>query len=184
MPTTFTPRPAYRTTLRTAVTALRLWTARRWMVAVVATFSVAVLIGVPTVLIPNSLFGRDIPTEPWNYPVWLLVSVLTGLLIATYVRANGPPTRRAGERGGDGAGEERSRRLGMSGAILTWFAVGCPVCNKLALLAFGYSGAITWFAPAQPYLAAAAIVLSVVALVRRLQGEVSCALPTVEEPTP
>lgn len=64
--------------------------------------------------------------------------------------------------------------------MLAWFAVGCPVCNNLALLALGYSGALTWFAPAQPFLAALALVLSVIAVLSRLRGQVACPLPTTE----
>lgn len=62
----------------------------------------------------------------------------------------------------------------MVGAVLAWFAVGCPVCNKLALVALGYSGALTWFAPLQPLLAVTAVVLTGLALVWRLKGSVSC----------
>lgn len=71
----------------------------------------------------------------------------------------------------------------MAGAFLAWFAVGCPVCNKFALLALGYSGAITWFAPFQPVLAVLALVLTGVALIVRLRGRVLCVLPSgrVEE---
>ena len=65
----------------------------------------------------------------------------------------------------------------MAGTVLGWFAVGCPVCNKLALLALGYSGALTWFAPVQAYLAVAAVGLLGVALVRRLRGQLACPLP-------
>ena len=50
----------------------------------------------------------------------------------------------------------------------------------LALLALGYSGALTWFAPAQPFLAALALVLSVIAVLSRLRGQVACPLPTAE----
>ncbi len=171
MPTTSVPTRAAtaRTWCSAAGTALRAWSPRRWGMAAAAAVGVAVVIGVPTVLIPNSWFGRDIPTEPWNYPVWIVVSVLTGMLVATYVRTDRAPD------------DDRTRRAGTVGTILAWFAVGCPVCNKLALMAFGYSGAITWFAPAQPYLAAAAIVLTAAALVRRLQGEVSCPIPVPRE---
>ncbi|EPR75477.1 hypothetical protein ADILRU_2020 [Leifsonia rubra CMS 76R] len=31
--------------------------------------------------------------------------------------------------------------------MLAWFAVGCPVCNKIALLALGYTGALACPAP-------------------------------------
>lgn len=65
----------------------------------------------------------------------------------------------------------------MAGAFLSWFAVGCPVCNKLALIAFGYSGAITYFAPVQPILGVAALLLAGIALVWRLKGQIVCSIP-------
>lgn len=159
-----------RGTARTVVLALRGWTPRQVLAAVVASVAVGLAIGVSTVLIPNSVFGRDIPTVAWNYPVWVVGSVLAGMLVATYVR----PT---GADGGAPVDSDRPARMGMVGSVLTWFAVGCPVCNKIALLALGYSGAITWFAPFQPVLAAAAVVLTGWALAQRLRGQVACPLP-------
>ena len=163
-----------------AARALRGWTARQVLVAVVAGGAVAVLVGIATVLIPNPVFAREIPPVWWNYPVWLVTSALSGMLAATYVRAgavSGPDGGGAGTapaEPGDGAVARRTGRMGMAGGILAWFAVGCPVCNKLALLALGYSGAITWFAPVQPFLALGALVLTAVALVWRLRGQVAC----------
>ncbi|WP_116051351.1 hypothetical protein [Amycolatopsis palatopharyngis] len=173
-----------------AVQALRAWTARQVLVAIAAGVGVAVVVGVATVLIPNPVFGREIPPVWWNYPVWLVASALSGMLVATYVRAktvDGPADGTGAadtdmarvEREG-GAVARRSSRMGMAGGILAWFAVGCPVCNKLALLALGYSGAITWFAPVQPFLALGALILTGVALVWRLRGQVAC--PVRPEP--
>ena len=99
------------------------------------------------------------------------------MLAATYVRAaRGIAEARAIDDTGDAPS-----RLGMVGGVLAWFAVGCPVCNKLALLALGYSGAITWFAPVQPLLAAAALVTTAAALLMRLRGQTLCStsLPVV-----
>ncbi|RBM22745.1 hypothetical protein [Streptomyces sp. PT12] len=180
---------------RLAGQALRLWPGRQVLVAIVAAVVIAVVIGVATVLIPNPVFGREIPPVWWNYPVWLVTSALSGMLVATYIRPPRPAlhTRAsAGDEGGIGAGStastdaddevqaRRSSRMGMAGGILAWFAVGCPVCNKLALLALGYSGAITWFAPIQPFLALGALILTGVALVWRLRGQVAC--PVRPEP--
>ncbi|MGO0575565.1 hypothetical protein [Ornithinimicrobium panacihumi] len=74
------------------------------------------------------------------------------------------------------AGEKGSRR-GLAGGLLTFFAVGCPVCNKLVLLLLGYAGAMQWFAPVQPVLAVAAVAALGWALHARLKGERECALP-------
>ncbi|MDN5599016.1 MAG: hypothetical protein L0G52_00580 [Brachybacterium sp.] len=161
--------------LRLSASALRAWGPRQLLTAVVAAVAIAVVMGLATVLIPNSFFSRDIPTVPWNYPVWLLTSALMGLLIATYVAPPGDRTART--EGTVDVHERRDARTGTAAGMLAWFAVGCPVCNKIALLALGYSGALTWFAPAQPFLAALALVLSLVAVVSRLRGQVACPLP-------
>lgn len=139
------------------------WTPRRWLVAVVAAVGTVVAIALPTAMIPNPVFGRAIPTTWWAWPVLAVTAGLGGLLAATYVR--------------DGREVERAPRAGMVGGLLAYFAVGCPVCNKIALLALGYTGALQWFAPAQPVLAAAGIVLLAFALRQRLRGEVACPVP-------
>lgn len=150
------------------------WRGRQIAVAAVAAVAVGLVIGVATVLIPNPVFGREIPPVWWNYPVWIVTSVLSGMLVATYVTSGEDDATGADD--GPSPSERRTSRAGLAGGILAWFAVGCPVCNKLALLALGYSGAITWFAPVQPYLAGAALLLTGVALVVRLRGQVVCAV--------
>ncbi|MDN4479501.1 hypothetical protein [Demequina muriae] len=167
-------RTAPLESIRLASQALREWTARTWTVAIVAGVLVALVVGAATVLIPNPVFGREIAPVWWNYPVWLVTSALSGMLLATYVRGGSDGVAEV-----DDAQAERTGRLGMAGAVIAWFAVGCPVCNKIALIALGYSGALTWFAPFQPVLAVAALVLTGGALIARLRGEIACAVPTV-----
>ena len=196
---------------------LRLWTGRQLVASLVGALAVGLLIGFATVLIPNPVFGREIPPVWWNYPVWIATSLLSGMLIATYVRprydAAGTsgaeaqvtePARtdaaRTAAAGADAAGtaaprteiaeaeaaeaeEAKGSKLGIAGGVLAWFAVGCPVCNKLALIALGYSGAITWFAPIQPYMAIVALVLTGVALVIRLAGQIACPVSPLPSPT-
>lgn len=166
-----------RTPLAEALTLARQGLAaldrRQWLVALGSAVGVALLIGYATVLIPNDFFARDIEPVWWNYPVWLLTSALSGLLVATYIKPLVEPVETTQAETED----RRTSRLGLAGGILAWFAVGCPVCNKLALLALGYSGAITWFAPIQPFLAIGALALTAVALVVRLRGMVACAVP-------
>lgn len=163
-------------TLQLAWQGLRMWTPRQITAAVISSAAVAVMIGVATVLIPNPVFARDIDPVWWNYPIWILTSVLTGMLIATYIRPHKKQPVTPEQENDDGGGR-RSSRMGVIGTVLAWFAVGCPVCNKIALLALGYSGAITWFTPVQPFLAGAAVILCSVALVFRLKGQVLCAVP-------
>ena len=148
-----------------AGTVLRAWPARRWLWATLGAASTVVVVGLPTVLIPNSVFVRAVPVIWWAWPVLIITAVLAGLLGATYIRAPGTP------------GAKPSSRVGMLGGVLSYLAVGCPVCNKIALLALGYSGALRWFAPAQPWLAAAGVGLLAYAFHRRLRGEIACAAP-------
>lgn len=169
MPLSIVPLPQ---ALRSAALALRGWSTRRVVAAVLFAVAVALLIGIPTVLIPNSVFSREIAVVAWNYPVWIVTSALSGMLAATYVRND-----RHSDPAPAPADDARTSRLGLAGGALAWFAVGCPVCNKLALLVLGYSGALTWFAPFQPVLAGAALVLTLVALIVRLSGEVACPVP-------
>ena len=158
------------TTLGYAKQALAQWTVRQMLMATLAAIAVGLLIGVATVLIPNPVFTRDVPPVWWNYPVWIITSSVSGMLLATYIQpvSSVVEDARAPEpKGGQG-------KLGMLGGFLSWFAVGCPVCNKLALIAFGYSGAITYFAPIQPFLGIAALLLTCVALLWRLKGQIVC----------
>ncbi|SCG76478.1 cytochrome c biogenesis CcdA family protein [Micromonospora coxensis] len=150
------------------------WPARRWVAAVLAAVATVVVIAVPTDLIDTPFFSRDMAVTWWAWPVLLVTAVLSGLLVATYVA----PVAGTGDRPSGGSGS----RTGVTGATLSLFAVGCPVCNKIVLLALGYSGAMNWFAPAQPALAAASVVLLGWALRRRLRGERACPVPARPEP--
>lgn len=154
------------------LSVLRGWTPRRWLVAAGTAVATALFIAIPTDLIDNPVFGREIPPTWWAWPSLVVSSVLAGLLAATYVASPVDP---------DAPGAERSRRRGLAGGLLTFFAVGCPVCNKLVLLALGSAGALTWFEPVQPLLQVAAVGLLAWALLVRLRGERSCRLtPTPE----
>jgi len=122
--------------------------------------------GVVAAIIPNPVFGRSIPPEPFAIAIWLVSAPLLGIVGATYT-ANVPvPTPRAVALGGavgqpeaDGSGESRSSTLGALGSLGAFLAIGCPVCNKLALLLLGASGAVAVYAPLQPALGAASLVL-------------------------
>lgn len=145
---------------------MRTWKFGQWCTAAVSAVAAAVAIGVPTGVVPTSLYTRMTPVIWWNYPVWALTSVLMGLLVATYVggdRAAAPP-------------RPRSARAMIAG-ILSAFAVGCPVCNKLVILAFGVSGALSYWAPAQPLMALASLALLGHTLARRLRAANACPVP-------
>ena len=125
----------------------------------------AALLFVDTFLdvVPNPVFGRSVPVQWWNYPALAVTAVLGGIVLATY--AGAAPRERVP---GDGS------RLGAFGGVMSFLAVGCPACNKLALLLLGASGALTYWAPLQPLVAVASVVSLAVAAVRRLAGEIAC----------
>ena len=133
-----------------------------WLIATVAALATLVLVGFPTVLIPNALFTRMTPTRPLDYVFWVVTAVLAGLAIATSsARATGVAPVCPPDAGGS--------RI-TAGGLLTLFAVGCPTCNKLVLLVLGATGAMTYFAPLQPLLGAASVALLVATLRTRLNA--------------
>ncbi len=137
----------------------------------------ALAIGLPTDVIPNPVFGRQgTPVEPWAVPVLALTAVLSGLLLATYLRAGDVAA------GDDADTLDRPTRFGGLGGLLSFLAIGCPICNKVVVIALGTSGALTWFAPIQPYLGVAALGLLAWALRVRLRGEVACPVEQPSEP--
>lgn len=144
------------------------WGPRRWAGAGVAAVLTLLAIGLPTDVIPNPVFGRPVPVTWWSLPVLVLTSVLAGLLAATYVR----------EPAVDPAELDRPARAGGIGGLLAFFAIGCPVCNKVVLLALGTTGALELFAPVQPLLAVLSVVVLALALRARLRNETGCTVPT------
>ncbi len=152
------------------------WSIRRWAAAVVTGLVTFLVLGAATAVIPNPVFGRSIPPTDWAMEVLVLTSILAGLLFATYVRNEGPaPVASPVLEPLPGA---QPARGGVVGGTLAFLAIGCPVCNKIVLIALGSTGAVQFFAPVQPYLAVAGVAVLAWALVVRLRGEMTCALGT------
>ena len=125
----------------------------------------AIAIGVPTDVLPNPWFTRMTPVSTLDTVFWIATSVAVGALAATFVfgvRTKGNVVGTAGSS--------------VAGAL----AVGCPVCNKLVVAALGTSGALTYFAPLQPALAAGAIALSLWALRVRIARLRTCSVAQAE----
>ncbi len=139
--------------------------ARRLVVGGIAAAATALVIGVPTGIIQTPWYTRMTPVLWWNYPVWVATAVLTGALAATYVRDPAVPV--PSTQGGKT----------FLGTTLSLFAVGCPICNKLVVMAIGVSGALTWFAPIQPVLAAGSLGLLAYALAARRRTQLRCRVP-------
>ncbi|MFI8087438.1 hypothetical protein ACIF9R_03850 [Streptomyces sp. NPDC086080] len=145
--------------------ALRGWQTRQWAVAGAGALATAILVGAPTDVVPNPLFGRSVPVQWWNYPALAVTAVLAGIVLSTYVRPPSAPSEPDPRKGG---------RLGAVGGALSFFAVGCPVCNKLVLVLLGASGAMSYWAPLQPLLAVVSAGLLAEAALRRLSSQTVC----------
>lgn len=128
---------------------------RYLILAGVAAVVTALALGIPTDIVPNPLFTRMTPIEPEQLAFWIATSLLMGALLATYLE---PGMRRGLAGQSVGAG------------LLGVFAVGCPICNKLIVGVLGVSGALTYFAPIQPILGAAAVGLAAYGLWVRLRA--------------
>jgi hypothetical protein len=122
-----------------------------------AAFLAALVIGAPTAVVPNPLFARMTPTRPQDILFLVLAALLVGLIAATYA-APTAATLPAGE----------ARLTG--GGLLSFLAIGCPICNKLVVLALGVGGALRWFEPVQPLLGIASLALLALAAWSRLRA--------------
>jgi hypothetical protein len=127
-----------------------------------ASTAAAIAMGIPTGVVPSSLYRRMTPVTWWDYPIWAGSALLIGLSVATYVRIapRGQPAEGTG------------RTLG--GGVLSAFAIGCPICNKIVVALVGVSGALSYWAPLQPFLGLASVGLLAATLALRLRGLAAC----------
>jgi hypothetical protein len=132
-----------------------------WAVAWTALALVA--FGLVSAIIPNPVFGRQIPPEPFAIWVWLASAPLMGIVGATYTAPARPTTAVATPLRSQGAATTGAERggttLGTIGSFGAFLAIGCPVCNKIALVLLGASGAMTVYAPLQPVIGGASLLL-------------------------
>ncbi len=144
------------------IVALRL--DRRFLAWALAwTAASLVAFGLVSAIIPNPVFGRQIPPEPFAYWIWLLSAPLMGLVGATYsapIRNPAPASSPAIFALAAAPPETRNgSTLGAIAGFGAFLAIGCPVCNKLALVLLGTSGALTIWAPLQPLIGLASLLL-------------------------
>jgi hypothetical protein len=150
---------AYAACLRTMV---GLFGVRGWLMAAGGGLATLLVIGLPTALVENPVFGRQLAARPEDYVFWVLTAVLAGLIAGSFVIRT------------DVAGKGTAA----TGGFLSFIAVGCPICNKVAVAALGTSGALSVFGPAQLYIGIGAIVLlSWAVLVRARAVAASCPRP-------
>lgn len=112
----------------------------------------ALVIAIPTAVLPNPLFTRMTPVRPLDYAFLATSAILSGLVLATYAA---------------GAGD-RCQTRASAGGFLAFLAIGCPICNKIVVALLGVGGAFAYFEPLQPVLGLASVVLLATALVLRL----------------
>lgn len=134
---------------------------RFWGLSLLYTLGAALLIGIPTVLIPNHFFVRMLPSSPQDYVIWILSVLLLGPVLAL-ATLYPPESTKDQEKSAGG-------KQAMLGTFLSFFSVGCPICNKLVVLLLGLSGAMTFFNPLRPFLGIASIVLLAVTLFLRIR---------------
>ena len=127
--------------------------------------------GVVTAIIPNPVFARQVPAEPFAIWTWIVSAPLMGLVMATYTVPPRPsPIALISLGPGDAAAaDRRSTTLGSLAGLGAFLAIGCPVCNKIALVLLGASGAMSVYAPIQPLIGAASLVLLVATVIWRLR---------------
>ncbi|MDG2262724.1 MAG: hypothetical protein P8N50_10335 [Actinomycetota bacterium] len=148
--------------LGTAVRAMR---PRDWATAVGVAALTWLVLGIPSDIVPNPIFGRPIPVRAIDHVILTVSALLTGLVF--------------GLRSPSNELTDAEERPLFAGGILTFFAVGCPVCNRFVVSLLGTSGALNWFRPIQPVLGLAAVGLLVVAIRRRLAdlADPRCSVP-------
>ena len=113
------------------------------------------VVGVVTAVIPTPLFIRMTPVTVSNLVFWIVPAFLFGPLVASSLVPITAQRCTVGNRT-------------VAGGLLSFLAVGCPVCNKLVVLALGASGALTYFEPVQPLLGLVSVGLLGYALWQRL----------------
>jgi hypothetical protein len=153
--------------------------ARLLLAGAAAGVAALLFFGLGVGIIPNPVIYRMIDPEPFAIATWIVSAPLVGLIVATYlVPGRGPdgtvPLQEPTSSARDGTA------AGTIGGMATFFAIGCPLCNKIVLVLLGSSGAMSIFAPIQPFLGAASIVLLAGTLLWRLDRRArgaACAVP-------
>ena len=131
-----------------------------WPRAVMFAAVAAVIIAVPSDLIDTPIFGRPVEVRWIDYVILAVTSSLIGLIFA--IRPE--PT----ESSELAAITERQGTGTIWGGFVSFLAVGCPVCNQAVVALIGVSGALSWWAPVQPFVGLLAVGLLLYTLRKRL----------------
>ena len=134
-----------------------------WPRAVVFAGIAAVLIAVPSDLIDTPIFGRPVEVRWIDYVILAVTSALIGLIFA--IRPE-PSEVAATEELAVTVDRQGTRTIW--GGFVSFLAVGCPVCNQAVVALIGVSGALSWWAPVQPFVGLLAVGLLLYTLRKRL----------------
>ena len=142
-----------------------------WPRAVLFAGVAAVIIAVPSDLIDTPIFGRPVAVRWIDYVILAVTSALIGLIFA--IRPETPESTEAA------AATERQGTRTIWGGFVSFLAVGCPVCNQAVVALVGVSGALSWWAPVQPFVGLLAVALLLYTLRKRLNTYklVACPVP-------
>ncbi len=105
---------------------------------------VFLVLGIPTALIPTTIFLRQIPANFFDY-IFLFA---TSSLIGVYVSLSFSNKK-----------QDRSAYGILSGTVASLFAFGCPICNALLVSLFGSTALLVYFEPFRPILGAISIAI-------------------------
>jgi hypothetical protein len=156
---------AIRGYVQTLAAAFSMFTPKAWIITTLVAAIGLVVIGLPTAIYENPFFLRMTQVRAQDYVIWVVSSVLIGLIVGSYFA------------GGPKAGEGKI----LSGGVLSVLAVGCPICNKPVVMLLGTSGALTFFAPVQLYIGIASVFLlgwTLFLRAKALTGTCSVSQPT------
>jgi hypothetical protein len=142
--------------------------------------------GVLNAIIPTPFFERPIAPEPFAIATWIVSAPLIGFVLATYLSPPKPSLDPATPLAlNTTAASDQRSTLGVLGGFGTLLAIGCPICNKIALVLLGTSGALSVYAPLQPVIGGISIALLVATAVWRLRLRArgnACVVPVVGRP--
>ena len=131
-----------------------------WPRAVLFGAIAAVLIAVPSDLIDTPIFGRPVEVRWIDYVILAITSALIGLIFA--IRPKPVESSELAETA------ERQGTRTIWGGFVSFLAVGCPVCNQAVVALVGVGGALSWWAPVQPFVGLLAVGLLLYTLRKRL----------------
>lgn len=112
------------------------------------------IFGIPTAVIPNPWFGRMTPVTIVDY----FFLITTSGLLALYVALPTPSKHTTATAGG----------------IANFFAVSCPLCNKLFVLLLGASAVMHYIEPLRVWFGALGVMLAGVAVWTKIKGCKTC----------